>query len=402
MPLTTPIGMPQLMTTAFRGKSLQPIAEKLLQRIERDHEDAEAMIDLATIFEIHGHPQVALDFQTRALAIQQVYRMQQSENATSLRLLAILGPGLIMANMPVQFLIEPSSVQLDFLFVGEGIPVPTLPEHDVAIVAVCESEQNQGLLRSLEEVVHHWPRPILNAPGQIRSLARDTFGKLIENIAGVRAVVSSRCSQEQVQTESFVARLFPPHANEHWQWIIRPIDSHAGHGLQRINNPFELRRYLAEHRAPSYYVGRYIDYQSRDGRFRKYRIAMLQGECFPVHMAVSRHWMVHYLNADMLGNEENRAEEKQFMESFEEDFLFRHRLAFARLHRRLNLDYVVFDCAETTDGQLLVFEADNGAVVHSMDPPELFPYKIPAMARIFEAFEAMLARTVREHRKLAA
>ncbi len=71
------------MTTAFRGKSLQPIAEKLLQRIEMDHEDAEAMIDLATIFEIHGHPQVALDFQTRALAIQQVYRMQQSENATS-------------------------------------------------------------------------------------------------------------------------------------------------------------------------------------------------------------------------------------------------------------------------------------------------------------------------------
>jgi hypothetical protein len=48
----------------------------------------------------------------------------------------------------------------------------------------------------------------------------------------------------------------------------------------------------------------------------------------------------------------------------------------------------------------LIFEADNTAVVHNMDPPALFPYKPPQMRRIFDAFVAMLegrAVQAREH-----
>jgi hypothetical protein len=50
------------------------------------------------------------------------------------------------------------------------------------------------------------------------------------------------------------------------------------------------------------------------------------------------------------------------------------------------------DCAETRDGRLLVFEADNTAIVHDMDPPDVFPYKPPQMRKIFAAFTAMLSR----------
>ena len=58
------------------------------------------------------------------------------------------------------------------------------------------------------------------------------------------------------------------------------------------------------------------------------------------------------------------------------------------------LDYFTIDCAETRDGALLIFEADNTAVVHNMDPATVFPYKGPQMRRIFEAFAAMLERRV--------
>ena len=46
--------------------------------------------------------------------------------------------------------------------------------------------------------------------------------------------------------------------------------------------------------------------------------------------------------------------------------------------------------AETRDGRLLVFEADTAAIIHLMDPPDLFPYKPPQMRKVFAAFEAML------------
>jgi hypothetical protein len=31
-------------------------------------------------------------------------------------------------------------------------------------------------------------------------------------------------------------------------------------------------------------------------------------------------------------------------------------------------------------------------IVHAMDPPELFPYKLPQMRKVFGAFEAVLRR----------
>ncbi|MDE2442747.1 MAG: hypothetical protein KGP14_17175, partial [Betaproteobacteria bacterium] len=67
-----------------------------------------------------------------------------------------------------------------------------------------------------------------------------------------------------------------------------------------------------------------------------------------------------------------------------------HQAALTTIHQRLNLDYFCIDCAETRDGQLLIFEADHVMVIHAMDQPELFPYKNPHMAAVHEAFRAML------------
>jgi hypothetical protein len=50
----------------------------------------------------------------------------------------------------------------------------------------------------------------------------------------------------------------------------------------------------------------------------------------------------------------------------------------------------------------LIFEADNTAVVHNMDSPEVFPYKPPQMRKIFDAFVAMLERRVRRGQEQAA
>ena len=45
------------------------------------------------------------------------------------------------------------------------------------------------------------------------------------------------------------------------------------------------------------------------------------------------------------------------------------------------------DARKSSDGRLLIFEADTGMVVHDMDPVDLFPYKLPQMRRVFSAFQ---------------
>ncbi len=109
-------------------------------------------------------------------------------------------------------------------------------------------------------------------------------------------------------------------------------------------------------------------------------------------MGISSHWMVHYLNAGMTESAEKRAEEASAMADFDQGFARRHAAAFEALHQRLDLDYYSIDCAETADGRLLVFEADAAAIIHMMDPPDLFPYKQTQMRRVFAAFEDMLRR----------
>ena len=118
--------------------------------------------------------------------------------------------------------------------------------------------------------------------------------------------------------------------------------------------------------------------------------ALIGGRPYAVHMAISEHWMIHYLNADMTGSTEKRAEEARFMATFDDDFAARHAEALRAIAERIDLDYIQFDCGETRDGQLLVFEVGTNMVVHAMDPPDLFPYKRPQMEKVFSAFQALL------------
>ena len=89
------------------------------------------------------------------------------------------------------------------------------------------------------------------------------------------------------------------------------------------------------------------------------------------------------------------------METFDEGFAARHAAAFADLTATFGLDYFGIDCAETQDGRLVVFEADVAMIVHAMDSAELYPYKKPAMAKLFEGFVAGLQASV-QRRRLAA
>jgi hypothetical protein len=50
------------------------------------------------------------------------------------------------------------------------------------------------------------------------------------------------------------------------------------------------------------------------------------------------------------------------------------------------------DCAETQDGELLIFEVDSNMVVHAFDPVDVYPYKQPQMQKVFAAFRAMLIK----------
>ena len=184
--------------------------------------------------------------------------------------------------------------------------------------------------------------------------------------------------------------------------VVRPRGSHAGVGLAKIDDGAALERYLSERQEQEFFISRFVDYSDEDGLFRKYRVVFVDGRAYACHMAIAERWDIWYLNAGMTASASKRLEEETFMHTFDIGFARRHQTVLAALVERVGLEYFMIDCAETDDGSLLIFEADNTAVVHNMDPPSVFPYKSPQMHKIFDVFAAMLERRARCGRERAA
>ena len=389
--------MAALMTMAFRGADLTPVGNALIERAGNHPgvESAPALLDLSILLHLKGSHDIALSVQAQALKLQQIYTLP-ARSAPAIRLLAFMTPGDLSANTPLEFLVQDSDIELTLLYLSPNLPFPPqVPDHDVAFVAVGESESSQALLRALAELAKVWPRPVINAPERIARLSRDQASLLLADAPGVSMPRAARIPREGLQrlaTGEDPAPFLPDAGG--YPVIVRPIDSHAGKGLIKADAPESLVSYLEAHPEPEFYVARFVDYRSKDGLFRKYRIALVDGRPYASHMAISDHWMIHYLNGGMTESAEKRDEEARFMETFDADFARRHEHALRAIQDRVGLDYLIIDCAETPGGELLVFEVDSGAVVHAMDPEDLFPYKRPHMEKVFSAFRALLQKSM--------
>jgi len=384
-----PLGMARLSKLAFDGADLQPVWRGLLDALVTAEDDAGPLMDLATIEQLYGNLAGGLKWQAAALERRVLYRSRCAAAAPSLRLLALAAPGDIGVNTPLEFLLEGSDIALDTFYVVPGRATPAaLPAFDLAIVTVGEALANRAVLDEIGRLATAWGAPMLNDAQRIGLLARDRLPTLLADAGGLYAPPSLQVARATLARVA--ARAADTVAGCGFPLIVRPVDSHAGRGLARIVAPSELQTYLEPRPEAQFFVAPFVDYQSRDGLYRKYRIAFIGGRPFACHMAIADHWMIYYLNAGMRESAAKRAEEAEFMCDFDDGFARRHAAALAAIADRVGLDYFAIDCAELADGRLLLFEADVAMIVHAMDPPDIFPYKGPQMRKLFDAFRALL------------
>jgi hypothetical protein len=398
------IGFARLTTMAFRGTDLRPLRDELISKVADGIAGAGEGLDLSLIAQLLGDKQTGLAIQAEVLAFHQLFRSPCAAEKPKLRVLALAAAIDMGGNTPIEFLLEQSGIELLTLYVIAGIDLPVpLPDHDVAIVIASDSEECRDALRIIDQAAARWPRPMLNSPRLVSNLDRDKLHRLISGIEGLDIPATTGVTSAQL---SDVARsnlsLADIAAEFQLPIIVRPRGSHAGVGLAKLDDCAAIDRYLAERVEQEFFVSRFVDYANEDGLFRKYRVVVVDGRPYACHMAIADRWDIWYLNAGMADNAAKRREEENFMRNFDSEFGARHQGALAAMIDRVGLDYFTIDCAENKHGELLIFEADNTAVVHNMDSPELFPYKPPQMRAIFEAFAAMLFRRARQGREHAA
>jgi glutathione synthase/RimK-type ligase-like ATP-grasp enzyme len=376
------IGAATLMRCAFYRADLRPVGERLLARAQSHPDDANAWLDASVVLQLLGQRTAGLEVQRHALATRSLYALPAPGRMSTMSVLVLMGPGDFMANTPIEFLLQASNIAAHVQYLTPDQPLPDqVPDHDVLFVAIAQCDANAPLLRDAARMLDGWPRPVVNRPERIAHLSRDGACALLDGVPGTLVPRTVRLDRAAAMQLTDVA--FP--------MIVRPVDSHAGTDLQKVEGAAALRDYLAAHPAGEFYLAPFIDYSGPDGQFRKYRIVLIDGAPFICHLAISSHWMVHYLNAGMDDSAAKRAEEAAGMAAFDAGFARRHAAALAEIDARIGLPYLGIDCAETPDGRLLIFEVDNAMVVHAMDDPGRYPYKGPVMDKVFKSFETMLS-----------
>jgi hypothetical protein len=398
------IGMAKLAKMAFDGVDLRPLWARLIAKVLDGTADAGEGLDLSLIAQLLGDKPTGLALQHETLMSHQLYRSPCLAKQPRLRVLALAAATDMGSNMPIEFLLEESGIELLTLYVIPDVGLPAaLPDHDVAIVIASDSEDCREALAIIDSVTTRWPRPMLNPPRLICNLDRDKLHRLLRGTEGldIPATIGVTRSQLSAVAQSKL-RLAEIAAELLFPVIIRPRGSHAGVGLAKLDDRAAIDRYLAARPERQFFVSRFVDYANEDGLFRKYRVVFVDRQPYACHMAIADRWDIWYLNAGMTDNAAKRLEEETFMRTFEIGFARRHQTALAAMADRIGLDYFTIDCAENKQGDLLIFEADNTAVVHNMDSPQVFPYKPPQMHAIFEAFADMLSRRSRLAREQAA
>jgi hypothetical protein len=389
---------------AVSGTDLRPLWQTLIAKLIDGTAEAGEGLDLSLIAQLLGDKQAGLAIQDEILASHQLFRSPCSVTRPRLRILALAAATDMGSNTPIEFLLEGSGIELLTLYVIPEVELPApLPDHDIAIVIASDSEECRDALRKIERAASRWPRPLLNPPHLVCNLDRDKLHHLLCGIDGLEIPATTGVVRERLSEISHVSLVLGDVAADLvFPVIVRPRGSHAGAGLAKIDDRAAMGRYLETRQEQEFFLSRFVDYSDGDGLFRKCRIVFIDGRPYACHMAIADRWDIWYLNAGMSQSASKRLEEEMFMRTFDIGFARRHATALRGIAERIGLDYFIVDCAETKNGSLLVFEADNTAIVHDMDPPGVFPYKPPQMRRIFDAFAAMIERRSQKDQECAA
>ena len=171
---------------------------------------------------------------------------------------------------------------------------------------------------------------------------------------------------------------------------LRAPGFHTGQHFVRVERAADLAGAIANLPGEQLLAIEPLDARGADGRFRKYRVMFIGGALFPLHLAVSADWKVHYFSAAMAGAADARAEEARFLTDMPGVLGPKAIAALAQVAERLGLDYGGIDFGLSPTGQVLLFEANAGMVIQPPGPEPIWDYRRAPIARALGAVKALL------------
>jgi hypothetical protein len=269
-------------------------------------------------------------------------------------------------------------------------PDAPLPPHAMIFNVIGDADLCAEDLKAAEALCRRSGAPVLNAPDRIPATGRMAGARRLGALSGVVAPRMSLWPRAALEADDAAARLeaegfgFP--------LLVRSPGFHTGRHFEQVDEPGRLSAVAAALPGPELMVIEHLDTRGPDGLARKYRVMIIDGRLYPLHLVVSRHWKAHYFTGAMGEDAEHREEEARFLEAMPEVLGPRAMRALEAIGRTLGLDYAGVDFAVGQNGELLLFEANAVMNMIAPDASPQWDYRRPAITRAIGAARDMLVR----------
>jgi len=261
-----------------------------------------------------------------------------------------------------------------------------LPAYDVVFNIIGDPDAAGSAAAPVADFLKTCARAVINDPAKVPPTRRDRLSDLLAGVEGLLTPRAARIDAETIAAKGLAACIAGSGLN--YPLLVRPIGSHGGAGLILAHGAEDLAEVSLR---AGVYATEYVDFRGADGLYRKYRMIFVDGAAFPYHLAIAEDWLVHYGTAGMEDDKARQLEERFFLGDPASALGAAAMAAIAEVGHRLGLDYAGIDFSVLPDGRAVVFEANATMLVHPEEADGEFAYKNPSAARIFAAFQAMVA-----------
>ncbi len=287
-------------------------------------------------------------------------------------------------NIPTQQILDDRVFAVSALYAEFFDPAQNLPEHALIFNAIGDADLCGEALARAEAIVKRSSAPAVNPPTRVRTTGRAA------NAARLAALSDVTAPTVRVLGKGALAA-----AELCFPLLLRAPGFHTGRHFLRVERRDDLAAALARLPGDELLAIDYLDARGADGMARKYRVMIIDGALYPLHLAISADWKVHYFTADMAANAAHREEERRFLTDMQGVVGQRAVAALGAIGKSLSLDYAGVDFGVAPDGTLLLLEANATMVINPPDPDPIWDYRRGPILAALDAAKRMLLAKVR-------
>jgi glutathione synthase/RimK-type ligase-like ATP-grasp enzyme len=381
-----PLARVNLANLLLRATRYAEARQHYEHALKADPDHAEAHQGLGAVLADLGDRAGAREHFSRGFRGHAVSTLPYRGDKPPIELLQLVSSG--GGNIPCGLFLDDTRFLISVVVADYFDAASPLPPHQLIFNTIGDADLCEVALEAAARLVAGSKVPVINDPRAVMKTGRSGNAERLRGIPGVRTAQTLSIARDVLTGPDGGAAL----ASRGFSFplLLRSPGYHTGRNFILVETAADLQAAAQGLPGEELLAIEYLDARGPDGRSRKFRVMMIGGKLYPLHLAISRDWKVHYFTSDMAAEPGHRAEEAKFLSDMPGTLGAKAMRALGAIQAALGLNYAGIDFGLSSDDDLLLFEANATMVIAKPGDDAHWAYRKSAIDRALEAATAML------------